>query len=106
MTVVALFYTAATIASVFSCWPLRYGWVNTLNEAPYCFNFNSFWLATGVIEAVLDVCLIALPVGMITRLQMSVKKRMGVIGVFLLGALLVYPSPVGLCSCVARGFLF
>lgn len=89
MAVVTLFYAATTIASIFSCWPLKYGWINTLNETPYCFNYNDFWLATGIIEAVLDVCLIALPVGMVSRLQMSAKKRMGITGVFLLGALYV-----------------
>lgn len=85
--IVALFYAVTTMASIFSCWPLKYGWINTLNQAPYCFNYNYFWLTTGIIEAVLDVCLIALPVGMVVKLQMTTKKRMGLVGVFLLGIL-------------------
>lgn len=87
MAVVALFYVATTFASTFSCWPLKYDWINTLNEAPYCFNYNYFWLTTGIIEAFLDLCLIVLPVGMVINLQMSTRKRVGLTGVFLLGAL-------------------
>lgn len=88
-TLIVLFWAAATLATIFTCWPIQWSWISSLSPAPYCFNFNIFWLATGLIEAVLDVCLITLPVRMVVRLQMSLRKRVSLIAVFSLGVLYV-----------------
>lgn len=66
---------------------MKWSWISSLSPAPYCFNFNIFWFATGIIEALLDFCVILLPVRMIMRLQMSMRKRISLVGVFSLGAL-------------------
>lgn len=76
-----------TTATIFDCWPMKWSWISSLSLAPYCLNFNIFWFVTGIIEALLDFCVILLPVRMIMRLQMSMRKRTSLIGVFSLGAL-------------------
>lgn len=86
-TIVSLFWAATFFANVFTCVPLKWSWISSVSPAPYCFNFNIFWFSTGIIEAVLDVTIISLPVGMVAKLQLSPKKKVGLIGVFLLGAL-------------------
>lgn len=87
ITITSCFWIATTIACIFNCWPLKYSWLTNASPAPYCFNFNVFWFATGVIEAVLDVCIILLPARMIIKLQMSVRNRLSMVAVFSLGAL-------------------
>lgn len=84
---VSCYWVATTIACVFNCWPLRYSWVTNASPEPYCFNFNVFWCATGVIEAVLDVCIILLPVRMVMKLNMGRRQRLSLVVVFSLGAL-------------------
>lgn len=86
-TLVVLSWIATTIADIFNCWPVYWSWVNSVSPAPYCFNFNLFWFSTGIIEVVFDVIIIALPINMVRKLQMGLKKRIGLTTVFLLGAL-------------------
>lgn len=83
---VTLFWITCTLANIFNCWPVKWSWVNSLTPAEYCFNFNIFWFATGIVEVVFDIIIIILPVNMVRRLQMSLKKRVGLTTVFLLGA--------------------
>lgn len=82
-----LFWAACTLADIFNCWPVRWSWLNSLSPAAHCFNFNLFWFSTGIIEALFDVAIIVLPVNMVRKLQMSLKRRIGLITIFLLGAL-------------------
>lgn len=86
-TIIVLFWIATTLATIFTCWPIQWSWISSLSPAPYCFNFNIFWFATGLIEALLDICLIVLPVRMVVKLQMSLKKRISLVAVFMLGIL-------------------
>lgn len=84
---VTLFWITCTLANIFNCWPVKWSWVNSLTPAEYCFNFNIFWVATGIVEVVFDIIIIILPVNMVRGLQMSLKKSFGLKTVFLLGAL-------------------
>lgn len=84
---VAMFWVAIVLADIFTCIPFKYSWIDSTSPAPYCANFNLFWFSTGIIETVLDVVIISLPVGMVAKLHLSMRKRIGLGGVFLLGAL-------------------
>ncbi|KAF3763194.1 hypothetical protein M406DRAFT_352242 [Cryphonectria parasitica EP155] len=84
---IILFWIATTFATIFTCWPIKWSYISSLSPEPYCFNFNIYWFATGIIEAVFDICIILLPVKMVMKLQMSMKKRMSLVAVFSLGAL-------------------
>lgn len=84
---VVLFWATSTLANIFNCWPMKWSWLNSLTPEGYCFNFNIFWFATGVVEVCFDVIIIMLPVNMVRGLQMCLKKRIGLTTVFLLGAL-------------------
>lgn len=84
---VAMYWVAIVLADIFTCIPFKYSWVSSTSPAPYCFNFNLFWFSTGIIETVLDVVIISLPVSMVAKLHLSMRKRVGLACVFLLGAL-------------------
>ena len=84
--VVVAFWLANTIASVANCIPLQYSWIS-LSDPRYCFNYNVFWMATGVIEVVIDTTILALPVRMVLGLQLSLKRKISIVLIFLLGGL-------------------
>lgn len=86
-TIVSLYWVATFLADVFTCIPFKWSWISSVSPAPYCFDFNIFWFSTGIIEAILDVTIISLPVGIVVKLQLSPRKKLGLVGVFLLGAL-------------------
>lgn len=80
------FRIATTFATIFNCWPIEWSWLNSLSPAPYCINYNIFWLIAGVIEAIFDVIIIILPVKQVMNLSLSPQKKIAVMSVFLLGA--------------------
>ncbi|KAI7775748.1 hypothetical protein LA080_006380 [Diaporthe eres] len=86
IAILTMYWVAIVLADIFNCIPFKYSWTNSNSPAPYCFNFNLFWFSSGIIETVLDVVIISLPVNMVARLHLSMRKRIGLGGVFLLGA--------------------
>jgi hypothetical protein len=88
--VVSAFWLAVTIATLLNCRPLKYSWIG-LSWEQYCFNYNIFWMITGVMEVVIDISILALPVRMVLQLQLSRKRRFSIMFVFLLGGLYDVP---------------
>lgn len=82
-----MFWVGNVIAEIFTCVPLKYSFETARSPAEYCFNSNLWWLANGLIELVFDVIIICLPLRMVARLHVSRRKRIGIAGIFLLGAL-------------------
>lgn len=81
------FWIGCTVADLLICIPLERAWLNNLYDPRYCFNFNIFWLTTGIVEVILDVIIIILPIRVLLGLQLSKGKKIAVLGVFLLGFL-------------------
>lgn len=88
--VVALFWLVTTIATVVNCIPLEYSWIS-LSDPAHCFNYNIFWMVTGALEVVIDTFILALPVRMVLGLQLSNKRKILLLFIFLLGGLYVFP---------------
>lgn len=84
--VVCGFWLAATIATLVNCRPLKYSWIG-LSMEEYCFNYNIFWMATGAAEVIIDTAILALPVRIVLGLQLSWKRKVSVVFIFLLGGL-------------------
>lgn len=105
IAIVTMYWIAIVLADIFTCIPFKYSWINSNSPAPYCANFNLFWFSTGIIETVLDVVIISLPVGMVAKLHLSMRKRIGLGGVFLLGALWVLSCALRISRwhCLLRG---
>jgi hypothetical protein len=81
------FWIGCTIATLTNCIPLEWSWLNSLSLAQYCFNYNDFWVASGAIEALLDVLIIAMPVRTVLNMQMKARTKLRVAAIFALGAL-------------------
>ncbi|KAI0903772.1 hypothetical protein F4823DRAFT_617349 [Ustulina deusta] len=89
IVIVTGFWIGTVIADLLNCIPLKWTWLNSLDDPRYCFNYNHFWLASGIVEAVIDVVILSLPIPVVSRLRVKGSKKYGIIGVFLVGFFVV-----------------
>lgn len=88
-TVVA-FWISTTVAHCLSCIPIDWSWKNGNADPRYCINYNTFWLVSGIFESVIDVAILSLPLGMVSKLHMERSRKFSVAGVFLLGGFVLF----------------
>ncbi|KAH6843286.1 hypothetical protein B0I37DRAFT_215556 [Chaetomium sp. MPI-CAGE-AT-0009] len=88
--VVVAFWLSATLADCLNCVPLHWTWINGHADPRFCINYNTFWLGTGISETVIDLAILVLPIGMISKLQLNKSKKYGVAGLFLLGGFVLF----------------
>ena len=81
------FWIGCTVADLLNCIPIEWTWRNSLADPRYCFNYNIFWLASGIVEAIIDFLILMMPIKVILGLQLSRSKKVAVLAVFLLGIL-------------------
>lgn len=74
--------TAATIATSL---PLT----ARLADPRFWARYNIFWAASGACEILLDVLVLALPLGVVLRMRLSRQQKLTISGIFLLGGLYV-----------------
>jgi len=53
----------------------------------FILDYADFMMTHGCLDLVLDVVILALPGFMVSKLQLSTKKKVALTGIFLLGAL-------------------
>ncbi|KAI1398179.1 hypothetical protein F4819DRAFT_502537 [Hypoxylon fuscum] len=93
-TLVVGWWVGCTVAALRKCQSLETGTTSTLNDPRYCFNFNVFWLASGICEILLDALILTLPVSVVVRMRYSPKQKFIVSGIFLLGAFVIVTGVV------------
>lgn len=81
-----LFYLVDTIFEIVMCIPREKIW-NPLMTSGYCFDSNAAYMATGVFNVISDFSILILPMLPIWRLQMPLKRKIMMIGVFATGIL-------------------
>ncbi|KAF1974307.1 hypothetical protein BU23DRAFT_461664 [Bimuria novae-zelandiae CBS 107.79] len=84
------FWLAGTLANVMNCIPLEWTWKNGNADPRYCINYNTFWLITGIFESLIDLFILALPIGIVFTLHLERNKRFGVAGIFLMGGFVLF----------------
>ena len=85
LVIVAAWTVSFFFASLFQCYP-----ITPLIEPFYkhnCVNTVPLWYAGGISDIILDAIILAMPVPMVLRLQLPQKQKIGVICMFLTGAL-------------------
>lgn len=82
-------WVGCTVATLTTCIPLQWSWLNGLADPRYCNNFNIFWVASGSCDIFLDVLILTLPILVVTRMCLSLGQKLAVSGIFLLGGLCV-----------------
>jgi hypothetical protein len=65
---------------------VAYAWDRDFKPA-HCINSKAFWFSYAMINIASDVVILALPLFQIRHLQLKRREKIGVMGVFLMGAL-------------------
>ncbi|MCJ1232403.1 hypothetical protein MMC14_000355 [Varicellaria rhodocarpa] len=82
--IIAFFFT-----TLFQTWPISTNWTgmgrNILNE-------GAMYTAQAVLDIALDIAVLAMPLPMIRKLQLSTKRKWNLVGIFWLGAFCVVSS--------------
>ena len=81
------FWIGCTVAAGTNAVPLQCRVLDGVINPGFCFNFNIFWMAAGSCEVLIDVIILTLPARAVSRLQLSTKRKITVILIFLLGGL-------------------
>lgn len=85
-TVNVLMYTISILIDATSCRPREYWWDQSI-PGGHCVNTRNLPIATGTINAVIDLFILLLPQGIIWKLHITKQKRVGISLVFALGAM-------------------
>ncbi|KAI1813952.1 hypothetical protein GGS20DRAFT_442254 [Poronia punctata] len=103
IVVVVCFWIGTVVADLLSCIPLEWTWNNSHQDPRYCFNYNIYWLISGIIEAVIDILIILLPIRVVLNLQLNQSKKIAVMAVFLIGAFSIISGIVKVVLSYAPG---
>ncbi|KAA8651300.1 uncharacterized protein ATNIH1004_000181 [Aspergillus tanneri] len=87
-----VWFVAAVIGDLLYCIPIQRFWDPSAGGS--CFNFAAYFLAMELVDMLLDVVIIALPVNTILGLHLSLRKRLALLGIFLLSAFVVITGAV------------
>ena len=82
--VIALCFT-----TIFSCSPITFYW-DKFVPGGSCLNIYTIGYVFTGINVVTDIVVLLLPVPLLSNLQMSLAKKLNVIGIFILGGLWVF----------------
>ena len=84
IAVTAAWFTSFFFATLFQVGPIACNWELCLHHTT---NFRAMYVTLSVTDIVLDVGVLCLPSLFIRKLQMNCEQKIGVIGIFGLGAL-------------------
>ena len=76
-------------ATFFQVWPLWCNWITCVPTT----NYPIMYVCSTVTDIVLDICILCLPAFFLRNLQVSLNKRIGLVGIFGLGVLCAPISP-------------
>ncbi|KAL1797317.1 hypothetical protein ACET3X_003923 [Alternaria dauci] len=102
MGVVACFGIGNTGAMMFQCWPISFFWEGWKGETDgrCTVDVRLFGFIRGAIEIVLDLAILSLPLPMLARLQMSLKKKLQIMSIFCVGFIIFIVSCLRLWALV------
>lgn len=89
--VIVLHTVATTIATILECLPMSKVWDR--NAEGTCINLTLFWHINAIFNIVMDFTIFFLPMPVINTLRLPLQSKIGLMGVFALGALFVFPLP-------------
>lgn len=81
-----VYYILVTFFEIFECNPRAKAW-NPLIQGGHCFDSMAIIVSAGYFNAITDFLILLLPQGVIWRLQMPLKRKIAISGIFLVGLL-------------------
>lgn len=86
----SIFHLITAFIMIFPCNPREKFW-NMLITDGHCLDVDVVNIASSVINCVCDFVILLLPQGIIWKLQMPFRRKLGISAIFLVGLLYVYP---------------
>ncbi|KAI0890990.1 hypothetical protein F4806DRAFT_484243 [Annulohypoxylon nitens] len=84
---VVCWWIIASVLAITNCVPMN---TNVAPNNPvHCRDFNVFWMAAGVCEIFIDTLILTLPVGVVLRMSLSLRRKLAVSGIFMLGSFVI-----------------
>lgn len=81
-----VYYTIMTFLSIFVCTPREKYW-NLLITNGHCIDINATVAASAIVNCLSDFVILLLPQGVIWRLRVPLRRKVGVSAIFLTGFL-------------------
>lgn len=88
---VVAFTVSMVTASILQCTPIGFAFDRRTRGGGICINFQAFWLSNAIFNILSDLVVIALPISVIRTLQLPIKIKIAICGVFAVGILYVLP---------------
>lgn len=66
---------------------------------PDCIKFGTYWIVLMVTELVFEVCMILLPISEVFKLRFSLRRRLSVCGIFMLGGCVIITGMIRIIIC-------
>ena len=85
MSIVVGWNVGAIAATILQCIPIAGSWDKTILAT--CIDTKAFWVAYAVGNILTDAMVLALPIPQVLRLNLKLRERVMLCGVFLLGGL-------------------
>lgn len=80
------------IVNLTTCTPIAYFWDKTI-PGGYCRNQALTGSINGGLSLLGDICILVLPIPMVAQLQINFRRKVALLGIFLLGTLYAHPHP-------------
>ncbi|KAF3762737.1 hypothetical protein M406DRAFT_18111, partial [Cryphonectria parasitica EP155] len=87
---VVSYFIVCVVLSIAGCQPVSYFWNKA--QAGRCFNEVNFFRANGITNMLLDITVLILPLPMVWRLDLELRQKLAVTGMFLLGSFVCVTS--------------
>lgn len=85
MAIIVGWSLGAIFATIFQCIPIAASWNKSITGN--CVNSDATWVSYAVINIVTDAMVLALPIPLIIKLHLSLRDRLLLCGIFLMGGL-------------------
>ena len=89
LALVTAWCIAFVLANIFQCIPVEAAWIRPYPHCK-CVNNNASLLGTAVTNVFFDVVILVLPMVPVWSLSLTVRQKVTLTAIFLLGALYVY----------------
>lgn len=86
LAIVACWSIGSIVSTILQCIPIEASW-NTSTQDKVCTNSDAAWYQYGILNILTDAMILALPIFPILKLQLGRREKIGLLFVFLIGAM-------------------
>jgi hypothetical protein len=87
IAIIVSFTIGTVFSSIFQCTPVQWAFNKSLPGRGTCINMTAFWYANATFNILTDLVLIALPIPVVLKLQLPLKSKIALCGIFAVGLL-------------------